>query len=304
MKTDLFISYAWTSDAHRAWVHLFASQLRLAGYAIKIDEAVEYGSSLTGFMREVTDAAHVILIVDENYVSRANNLPDSGVGIETKWISDAFNDKPATWLSVMFVQNPERKLPDWLVEHKPKGFDFNYCSHRGDFPGAVQIEAVWRWIEGLPADKKHAIQTSTLRERAARLEYISNLRDPANYVSPELNGHVTFYYDDNPYYTVGYGEYHFDIMFGEANIEIIRIYKDYGLEAAWLLPEQYSDPLDYKPLINPARTVELKVREKAVVMNSAGILCVITIEQIQPQVMGKEFHRKYVKFSYEILHEH
>lgn len=304
MKSDLFISYAWTSESHREWVHLFASHLHLSGYAIKIDEAVEYGSSLNGFMREVTEAAHVLLIIDDNYVYRANNMPDSGVGIETKWISEAFLRKPNSWLSVIFVQNPERKLPDWLVEHNPKGFDFNCCPDKDDFPGSVQIDAVWRWIEGLPADKSHAIQQSTLRDRAARLELISNMRDPANYTNPALNGRVTFCYNDHPFYRVGYGEHHFDIMIDEANSETIRIYKDYGLEAVWFLPESYSDPLDYKPLIRPTRTVSLEVSQKAVLMNSTGIVCVITIEEIQPEVKNKEFIREHVTFSYEIIYKH
>ena len=77
MKTDLFISYAWTSDVHREWVRLIASHLDLIGYTVKIDESVKYGSSLSGFMREVIETDHVLLIVDDNYVERANNKPNS-----------------------------------------------------------------------------------------------------------------------------------------------------------------------------------------------------------------------------------
>lgn len=62
--------------------------------------------SLSGFMQEVTDASHVLLVVDENYVERADNAPTSGVGIETEWISSVFESKPNTWLSVLFVKNP------------------------------------------------------------------------------------------------------------------------------------------------------------------------------------------------------
>ena len=93
MSADLFISYAWTSTEHREWVRLLAIQLHQLGYEVQIDEAVDYGSSLSGFMREVTDAKHVLLVVDENYVERANSKPESGVGIETKAISEAYADK-------------------------------------------------------------------------------------------------------------------------------------------------------------------------------------------------------------------
>src|SRR5204863_78554 len=113
MNADLFISYAWTSPQHREWVRLLASQLHLLGYAVKIDEAVDYGSSLSGFMQEVTGAAHVLMIVDENYVDRADNKPNSGVGIETRWINSVFERKLASWLSVVFVRNSEHKLPAW-----------------------------------------------------------------------------------------------------------------------------------------------------------------------------------------------
>ena len=157
MGADLFVSYAWTSPEHREWVRLLASQLHLLGYNVKIDEAVDYGSSLSGFMREVTDASHVLLVVDENYVDRADNKPESGVGIETGWISGVFTNKPATWLSVVFVRNPERKLPSWLVDHNPKGFDFNATVEKNQFPGAAQIDELWRWIEGLPADKANSV---------------------------------------------------------------------------------------------------------------------------------------------------
>src|SRR3989338_9067222 len=108
-------------------------------------------------MREVTDAAHVLLIIDENYVNRANSKPVSGVGIENKWIRSVFKNKPTTWLSVVFVRNPQRKLPAWLDSHNPKGFNFNSDPAKNEFPGAAQIDDIWRWIEGLPTDKTLAV---------------------------------------------------------------------------------------------------------------------------------------------------
>src|SRR5690606_39149010 len=142
--TDLFISYAWTSPAHRQWVRLLASQLHLLGYDVKIDEQVDYGSSLSGFMQEVTSATHVLMIVDENYVLRTDTMPNSGVGIENRWNSGAFNNKPSAWLSLVFVQNPLHKVPAWLSSHSPKGFDFNSTPEKNVFPGSVQIDEIWR----------------------------------------------------------------------------------------------------------------------------------------------------------------
>lgn len=66
MSADVFISYAWTTPAHKAWVRLLASHLHLIGYEVLIDEDVDYGSSLSGFMKKVAETHHVLLVVDGN----------------------------------------------------------------------------------------------------------------------------------------------------------------------------------------------------------------------------------------------
>lgn len=301
MNADLFISYAWTSPEHREWVRLLASQLHLLGYNVKIDEAVDYGSSLSGFMREVTDAAHVLLIIDENYVDRADNKPESGVGIETKWISGIFDSKPATWLSVIFVRNSARKMPAWLAPHNPKGFNFNSNPDKNDFPGATQIDEIWRWIEGLPVDKTNALPLAEVRKRAARIERIDTQRDPANYASPALKGSVTFRHNDNPHFTVGSGEYEFKINFSGRGINSVYVYRDSGLKAVGLITEPNYDPLTIEAFLRPGRTAEPVVGQSVLLMNSHGALCVITIDEVQQEINATEYIPEHVKFSYEIL---
>lgn len=304
MSADLFISYAWTSPAHREWVRLLASQLHLIGYVVKIDEAVDYGSSLHGFMREVTEAAHVLLIVDENYVDRANNKPESGVGIETNWISRAFMGKPATWLSVALVRNPERKLPNWLNDHNPKGFDFNSSPEKNEFPGSVQLDELWRWIEGLPADKAHAVPLSLVRKRAARLERVDARRDPALYANPALNGRVTFRYRDHAHYTVGHGEFEFKITFSGCSVDSVYVYIGSGLKAIGLITAPNFNPLTVESFITPGRVVAPTVGQRAVLLNSHGALCVIAIDEVQREVNAKEYVPEHVTFTYEILVKH
>lgn len=301
MSADLFISYAWTSTAHREWVRLLASQLHLLGYVVKIDEAVDYGSSLHGFMREVTEAAHVILIVDENYADRANNKPESGVGIETKWVSRAFMGKPSKWLSVIFVRNPDRILPNWLNDHNPKGFDFNSSPENNEFPGSIQIDELWRWVEGLPADKTHAVPLSLVRKRAARLERVDALRDPALYANPALNGRVTFRYRNHAHYTVGHGEFEFKINFSGHSNNSIQVYIDSGLKAIGLIVGPNFDPLTVESFITPGRIVKPVLGQKAVLLNSHGVMCIITIEEVQREVNAQEYIPEHVTFTYEIL---
>lgn len=304
MNTDLFVSYAWTSPEHREWVRLFASYLHLLGYEIKIDAAVDYGSSLNGFMQEVIDAAHVLLIIDENYVDRAHNKPESGVSIENKWISGVFKTKPANWLSVVFVRNPERKVPEWLVDHNPKGFDFNSNPNNNKFPGSSQIDEVWRWIEGLQADKTNVLPLAEIRKRASRIERINALRDPGNYASPALEDRVTFRYRDHKDFTVGHGEYEFKINFSDRGSNSVYVYTDSGLKALGLITSPNYDPLTVDSFLTPGRTAEPVVGQSVVLMNSHGALCIITIDEVQNEVNTVKYIPGHVTFTYKILTEY
>lgn len=301
MSADLFISYAWTSPSHRDWVRLLASQLHLIGYDVKLDEDVDYGSSLHGFMRQVTEATHVLLIVDENYVDRADNMPESGVGIETKWMSEVFMSKPHAWLSVVFVRNPTRLLPNWLKDHDPKGFDFNSFPEKNEFPGSLQIEEIWRWVEGLPASKANAVPLSLIRKRAARVERIDARRDPALYTNPALNERVTFRYRDHAHYTIGYGEFEFKVAFSGRSHDSIYVYTDGGLKAIGLIADPNFDPLAVASFLTPGRTVEPLVGQKVVLLNAHGVLCIIAIEGVQHEVNTKEYVPGHVTFTYEVL---
>jgi hypothetical protein len=298
---DLFISYAWTSPAHREWVRLLASQLHLLGYDVKIDEQVDYGSSLSGFMQEVTSATHVLMIVDENYVLRADTMPNSGVGIENRWISGAFNNKPSTWLSLVFVQNFLLKVPAWLSSHSPKGFDFNSTPEKNVFPGSVQIDEIWRWVEGLPAAKGHATSLAEVRKRSARIERIDAQRDPANYASPALKGRVTFRHKDHGHFKVGNGEYEFKINFSGRSHNSVYVYIDSGLKAVGLITASSYDPLSASTFLTPARTAEPIVGQSVVCMNIHGALCVLTIVEVQPEVNAQTYVSPHVTFSYEVL---
>jgi hypothetical protein len=296
--TDLFISYAWTSPTHREWVRLFAGQLHLLGYDVKIDEQVDYGSSLSGFMQEVTSANHVLMIVDENYVLRADTMPNSGVGIENEWINGAFSSKPSGWLSLVFVRNPLFKVPAW---HSLKGFDFNSLPERDIFPGSVQIDEIWRWVEGLPASRGHAASLADVRKRAARIEHIDAQRDSAMYASPALKGRATFRHNDNRGFKVGNGEYEFIINFGGRSHNSVYVYIDSGLKAVGLITASSYDPLFVSTFLTPARTAEPVVGQSVVCMNSHGALCVLTIEEVQPELNAHTYVSPHVTFSYEVL---
>jgi hypothetical protein len=186
MQFDLFISYAWTSDAHREWVRLLASHLHAIGFAVGIDANVNYGNSLNDFMRKIEESKHVLMVVDENYAQRADEKPDLGVATECGIIRKSIDSKPSDWAAPLFVDNPTRRLPKWASERQLKSFDFQSNPNTNDFPGSEQIVDLWRWLVGLPADKEFAENPAVIRERMTRTERIDVLRDPGSWASPEL----------------------------------------------------------------------------------------------------------------------
>lgn len=300
---DLFISYAWTSDGHRQWVHLLVAQLKALGYSILIDANLDYGDSLTGFMRKVTDAKHVLLIVDENYVDRANTAPDSGVAIENRWIAEVFADRPSTCLSVLFKDNPSCRLPNWLADRKPKGHSFNYDSSRpNDFAGSEQVEDLWRWIEGLPANRDHATPIATLRERAARLERQELKTDPARCRSPQLQGQIRFMYQDAPGNTFRWGceDSEFALDVSECGDDSIYVYDD-PIKAVGVVRGADTSITALESHLSPGRSVVAKVGDTVVLMNEDGRLALVEITGVQREETGTPYVAPYVEFTWRVV---
>lgn len=302
MAPQLFISYSWTNAAHRSWVRLLASHLHVVGYNVMIDEKVEYGDSLNGFMRQIQDADHVLMIVDENYVDRANNHPTSGVGYENQWIESVFNEKPKDWLTALFVENPDCKLPNWLSEHNPKSFDFRAYPEQDNFPGTVDIEALWRWLEGLPADKSHANKVADCMRRSARIEKIDWMRDPSTWANPRVSDTVQFKYEDAPgnSFKLGVGEYEFTLDVTSAGYDSVYVYSD-KIHSVGLVPEERLESAPFDKWITPGKTINLRSGQGAILMNSVGHLCLVKLNSVQPEVNDVDYIPPQIEFTYHIL---
>ena len=115
--------------------------MKAIGYDVLVDADVDYGDDLNGFMRRATECRHVLLVIDENYVIRADTLPGSGVGVENSWVRGVYAQRPASWLSVLYKDNRERRLPAWMAGRNPKGHSFGSQPDSGAFPGSEQVEA-------------------------------------------------------------------------------------------------------------------------------------------------------------------
>lgn len=302
MSADLFISYAWTAPEHRKWVRLLVAHVKAIGYDVLVDVDVDYGDGLTGFMRRATDCRHVLLIVDENYVDRADNLPDSGVGIENRWFSDVHDKKPATWLSVLFKDNPGFRLPAWLVNHNPKGHSFNADPAQDDFPGNEQVEELWRWIEGLAANRDHAVRVATLRERARRLEDVDRQRDPNSWSNPAPKGEVFFEYEKSPHkaFSLGYSELGFKFHVSGCGDDSVYVYRDH-IHAVGINRSGASAPAGLSAQLTPGRNVVGKVGDQLILQNAQGALCLVDLLEVQQEVTSPTYVPASVRFRYQIL---
>lgn len=303
MGADLFISYAWTSDEHREWVRLLAAQLKALGFDVLIDADVDYGDDLNGFMRRVDDSKRVLLVVDRNYAERADTMPDSGVGKESRWISEVHGDREASWMSVLFVNNPDFTLPVWLGDKMPKGFDFNHSSDSlQEFPGAEQVEDLWRWIAGLPTSRDSATPIATLRERATRLEEQALRTEPSQWRSPDLEGELRFAYGEAPQGTFrwGFGDSEFAFSVSGHSDDSVYVYKDHG-KAVGLVQGDMPDDADLVRHLVPGRSVTPRVGQSVVLMNEHGRLALVEIVDVQRETTDIPYTAPHVTFRWRVI---
>src|SRR5690625_1127973 len=302
MGADLFISYAWTTPEHREWVRLLASCLKAVGYDVLIDVDVDYGNDLNGFMRTAIECRHVLVVADENYVDRAENMPESGVGIETRWFSDVYWQKPPTWLSILYKDNPAFKRPSSMQASNTKGHSFKVNHEAQDVPGSYQIEDLWRWIEGLSANRDHMVSMATLRQRVKRLEEIDQLRDPNTWSNPSLNAEVCFKYNRSPrnIFSLGYGQFGFDIDISGCGADSVYVYRDH-VHAVGINRTTTTEHQALGEQLSPGRTVTANVGDQVILQNKQGALCLVDILEVQREETSPTWVEAFVRFSYRVL---
>lgn len=301
---DLFISYAWTSDKHREWVRLLAAQLKTLGFDVLIDADVDYGDDLNGFMRRVGDSRHVLLVADRNYVERADTMPDSGVGKENRWIAEQYAGHEAAWLCVLFIDNHGCTLPAWFDGRMPKGFDFNHSPDSlQQFPGAEQVEELWRWIAGLPANRDSATPIATLRQRATRLEQQELRTELSQWRSPDLEGQTHFEYLDAPgnTFTWGFGDSEFGFHVSGCGNDSVYVYKD-PITAVGVIRSKQAGGAGLARHLTQGRTVTPHVGQSVVLMNEHGRLAVVDIIKVQREdTSGHEYVAPFVDFRWQVV---
>jgi TIR domain len=84
----VFISYAWQSSDHKAWVRQLAETLRGRGVNVKLDQwDLKLGESTTHFMETEVAAADYVLLICTPAFAQKSNARKGGAGYEQQIVS-------------------------------------------------------------------------------------------------------------------------------------------------------------------------------------------------------------------------
>lgn len=204
---NVFISYSHDSDEHKAWVRKLASDLRSHGVNAILDQwDLRLGSDLRFFMENgLSDANMVLCICSESYVNKFNS-GTGGSGYEGMIMTQSLLQNVNTEFVVSIVRNNPtlNKVP---VAFGSKVFiDFS-----DDTQYVARYQELLERIYGEDSKKKPPLgQNPFLKVMGDRIDVKTKI-ESIKYYSPEMEGTVTFRYDNNNgVYTIGAGEYSFE----------------------------------------------------------------------------------------------
>jgi len=118
----VFISYSWSPQHEKAWVHQLAEALSRRGINVVMDHThLKPGDETTYFMESQISACDVTLLVcTETYTTKANERRPGGVGFESiigsaEYMNSTQSDR-ARFIPVVRYNDlpPGRKLPRYL----------------------------------------------------------------------------------------------------------------------------------------------------------------------------------------------
>lgn len=118
-KKQIFISYSWEDNEHKAWVHKLAEILGNY-FNIKIDVKVPLGSDINTFMeRMIAESDRVLLILTPTYKQKAD-ARENGVGYESVLISDEVyqNQNSIKFVPIIRKGSKETSFPRYLGNRK------------------------------------------------------------------------------------------------------------------------------------------------------------------------------------------
>lgn len=218
---NVFISYSHDGPDLEGWVLKLASNLRSHGVNAILDQwDLRLGSDLRFFMENGLSSSNlVICICSENYVRKVDS-GTNGAGYEAMIMTQSLlQNAKQEYIIPVIRDNPlANKVPIALGSK-------NYIDFSDDSQYIAKYQELLERIYGEDMKKKPPLGDNPFSATLASKIETKTKIESVLYHSPEMDGTVTFQYDNNNgIYTIGTGEYSFETRWSRAGTNAIYAY--------------------------------------------------------------------------------
>lgn len=259
--TKAFVSYAWDNEEHKEWVLKLASNLRMHGVDVILDQwDARLGNDLSFFMEQGLTASHFILCVcSDKYIQKAN-AGIGGVGYEKRILSaEMMNDSNKRFVIPIIKGNGQtNKLPTFL-------FGLKYV----DFDNGIYFNNYQELLERIydeDVKKKPPLGCNPFVSTAISDRITTKLNiEKIQFHNSALEGKVSFDYKRNSgSYNIGESDYMFITHWSECGDNSIYSYKDYVFRLGY-------NPT-YKEFPSPNEFIDFDFSSRAKAVNVGEIV--------------------------------
>jgi hypothetical protein len=285
----VFVSYSWDDPEHIAWVLRLATRLREDGVDVVLDRwDTRLGSDLSLFMEKAADTSYRVLIVaSSNYAAKAD-AGEGGVGYERRVITPSLMKDLGGHRAVPVLrENQEGELPRFMGAAK-------YVDFRDENLYEDRYYELLQDLHGIHDTPKPLLGRNPFGAMPDEEVPIALRHDPARYVMPGLEGHISFdYSDNNGHFVIGAGDRAFTVAFSEAGTGSIYIYSDppdintVALAPGVTSPQGIGDASSYD---GSSRARTIRVGDAAVLRNRDNYWAAVFVDEVETRDSSPSGH--------------
>lgn len=275
----VFVSYSWSNADHVDWVLKLATRLRHDGVGVVLDRwDTRLGSDLSLFMEQAADTDYrVLAVVSSAYRAKADDAT-GGVGYERKMITPSLmEDLHGHRVVPVLRNNTEGRLPRFLGAAR-------YIDFRDDDVYEERYHELLQELHGIQATPKPPLGRNPFAAMSDEEVPVALRHDPARYVTPALEGEVSFDYTNNDgRYVIGAGDRSFTLRFSTSGHGSIYILNDppdikaVALAPGVALPEQVGDASAYD---GSSRHRAIRVGDAAILRNRNNYWAAVFVDEV------------------------
>lgn len=294
---NLFISYSHDNAEHKEWVAKLASNLRLHGVDVILDQwDLRLGDDLPFFMENGLSKSNLVLVICSSlYVEKAN-VGRCGTGYEKRILSSyMLSGDKKNFVIPIIRNNDQKQVPNFLkgLLYIDFSSDEDYISQYRQLLARIYDED----IKGKPALGTNPFDTYYLSDSISRKLELEKIK----FTNNTFEGRVQFdYSSNNGIFTIGTGVYAFETMWTKAGCTSIHCYKDHvrrlGYNSSFNEIPSLSEIMHFD-FSSRARTVQ--IGQVFVLENNSNNFAAIKVLAIHNSGTDQN---NYVDFEYKIYH--